>query len=256
MTVEHFKQKLSPLLFSLILFNVLFESSRAFQTKLHSQNNPTIFTSLPKKISPLFLQHKTTEKLKVEKKLKILKSFPLEKRRNVLLRTLTSVSAATGLLFSTANTAGALSNAIITSSDVKIANRSIKKSLDELKQMEFLVVDNDYNGVRQTLRVPPLTEVRKNCGILIKKYKIDHNIFDDPTGKEAPPPLSELEIAYKEFIKDIEDLDSKAGLGSRGRKGIELDGYYRRSVEALTVFLDKASETVDAAAASTVATTT
>ena len=52
-----------------------------------------------------------------------------------------------------------IANADITN---KIASssalRAIKKSVKELKNMEFYAIDNDYANVKQALRVPPFTE--------------------------------------------------------------------------------------------------
>jgi len=113
----------------------------------------------------------------------------------------------------------------------KSALRNVKRAMKELEDMELLAVENDYNGMLSAIRVPPFTEIRKNCSVLIKGSEDNEADF------------ASLQSAYKEFITQIEALNSNAGLGSRGRKGIELSESYKNSVVALNNFYTLAEKT-------------
>ena len=112
------------------------------------------------------------------------------------------------------------------------ALRVIKRSIKALQTLEFTASDDNYLGIKEGLRVPPLTDVRKNANILIR------------AAGDNEEQTKELQSAYDEFIKSIEDLDSKAGLGARGRKGVTLIDSYDRSVKTLVSFQEVAERTV------------
>ena len=69
-------------------------------------------------------------------------------------------------------------------------------------------------------------KVRKNCKTLI--LTLDG------------PEQNKLQSEYDTFIKEIENLDSKAGLGLRGRKDVDMQPSYDSSLKALTLFYDSA----------------
>ena len=113
----------------------------------------------------------------------------------------------------------------------KSALRNVKRSMKELEDMELLAVENDYSGILSAIRMPPFSEVRKNCSVLVKGS-------EDNEGDYAS-----LQSAYKEFITSIEALNNYAGLGNRGKKDIQLGGYYKSSVVALNNFYTLAEKT-------------
>lgn len=106
------------------------------------------------------------------------------------------------------------------------ALRSVKRAAKELEDMELLVTTGDYEGVKAAIRVPPFTEVRKNCVVLIKG------------GEDAGEELSgSLERTYADFKVHIEALDSAASLGIRGRKDVEMSASFGDSVKSLNEFV-------------------
>uniref|UniRef100_A0A7S2S1F9 Uncharacterized protein n=1 Tax=Eucampia antarctica TaxID=49252 RepID=A0A7S2S1F9_9STRA len=111
------------------------------------------------------------------------------------------------------------------------ALRTVKRTVKELQKLEFVVADNNYAGLKEGLRVPPFTDVRKNCNVLIR-------------GGEDGPEQEALQKAYGEFIKNLEDLDSQASLGARGRKDIKLMDSFDRSVKSLLSFEEVAERAV------------
>ena len=72
----------------------------------------------------------------------------------------------------------------------------------ELDRLELYSAQNDYSEIKQGLRTPALSEIRKNANVLIK-------------GGEDGPEAENLLKSYAVFIKDIESLDSAASLGFR-----------------------------------------
>jgi len=103
----------------------------------------------------------------------------------------------------------------------------------QLNEMEFAAVSsNDYTSVKEAIRKPPLTEVRRNCMILVK-------------GGEDGPDADNLQSKYATFIKELEGLDSQASLGMRGRKNIEMADNYDGTVKALKDFLDVAEKAAE-----------
>jgi hypothetical protein len=104
--------------------------------------------------------------------------------------------------------------------------RKVKSCLKELQGMELYVAMNDYTQVHDAIRVPPLTEVRKSCKILVAANEED----------------AELESLYADFIKQLEALDSAAGLALRGKKDVDLNTSYQASVANLSKFVQVASD--------------
>jgi hypothetical protein len=78
----------------------------------------------------------------------------------------------------------------------------------------------EYLDLKQILRLPPLSEVRKACsGVL----------------KQSP----QFEPQYRTFIMELEALDTLATLGMRGKtmKWEEWNGAYERTIAALQAFV-------------------
>jgi len=117
----------------------------------------------------------------------------------------------------------------------KIASQSslryVKRSMRELDRLELYAAQNDYSEIKQGLRTPALSEIRKNANVLIK-------------GGEDGPEAENLLKSYAVFIKDIESLDSAASLGFRGKKGVELFGSYQSAVKDLASFAEIAERSV------------
>jgi len=120
-----------------------------------------------------------------------------------------------------------VTNKVASSSSLRL----LKRALRSLEDLELAASSNDYEGIKTGLRTPPFTEVRKNCVVLIR-------------GGEDGPDAEALQSTYADFIKSVEELDSNAGLGVRGRKGISLIGPYDESVKRLRAFLEVAERSV------------
>lgn len=118
----------------------------------------------------------------------------------------------------------------------KVASQSslryIKRSIKEFEKLEFFAAQNDYSQIKQGIRAPGLSEIRKNAQVLIKAGE---------DGEEA----ENLQNAYNTFIKDVEALDGAASLGFRGRKGVELFPSYQKAVTSLLEFQIVASKSVE-----------
>lgn len=82
------------------------------------------------------------------------------------------------------------------------ALRYVKRSMKELEKLEMFAAQNDYSEIKQGIRGPGLSEVRKNMQVLIR-------------GGEDGPEAANLKTAYDAFIKSIEAFDSNALLGVR-----------------------------------------
>lgn len=143
-----------------------------------------------------------------------------------------------GAVMMTTTTSILSSNPLIANADVtaKVAStaalRIVKRSLKELQNVELLAVENDYGAVKQSLRVPPFTELRKNCSTLIN-------------GGSDGPEKENLESLYGQFIKSIEALDSACSLGIRGRKGVELLPLFDEASKSLSAFYDVAKKAAE-----------
>ena len=93
--------------------------------------------------------------------------------------------------------------------------------------MATLASTNDYAGIKQALRVPPFTEVRRTCNILIREIT------------DAEEAL-QLQKNYADFIRYVEELDTSATLGMRGRKNIQLQPSFENASNALGAFVEVA----------------
>lgn len=110
----------------------------------------------------------------------------------------------------------------------KASLRYIKRAIKEFETLELYASMNDYTEMKQGIRNPGLSEIRKNCFVLIKNSSDNEEDSNKLTG------------IYGEFIKHIEKLDSDASLGFRGRKGIELQSSYDAALKDLKTFVEVA----------------
>ena len=133
--------------------------------------------------------------------------------------TMASALATTTMLNSPAPALADVTNKVAS----KAALRYIKRSIKEFEKLEFFAAMNEYSEMKQGLRSPALSEVRKNANVLIK-------------GGEDSEEAENLIVAYNAFIKDIEKLDGDASLGYRGRKGVELLPSYTQALKDLNAF--------------------
>jgi len=107
------------------------------------------------------------------------------------------------------------------------ALRNVRKSLKELEDLESLVSEKDYPAIKSALRVPPFTELRKSCNVVIARTQEGRDV-------------ETMKVQYSTFIKGIEGLDSKVALALRGKKGVEIKGSYKVALKALTIFNEAA----------------
>lgn len=118
----------------------------------------------------------------------------------------------------------------------KVASQSslryIKRSMKELEKLEFYASKNDFFEIKQGIRGPGLSEIRKNALVLMR-------------AAEDGPEAENLKNAYDAFIKDVEALDIAAALGLRGKKGVELYPVYQKSSKSLQEFATVAARSVE-----------
>jgi hypothetical protein len=114
------------------------------------------------------------------------------------------------------------------------ALRNIKRAQKQLEKLQPIAESNDFTGVKEFLRTPPFSEVRKNCSIVIR-------------GAEDGPKVEELDGVYKGFITSIEKIDGTASLGFRGRKipQLQMTDEYLLVQSALSDFLKVAEEAAE-----------
>jgi len=98
-------------------------------------------------------------------------------------------------------------------------------------------VTNQYEPLKEAVRVPPLSEIRKACTQIIKRRS------EEETGGGGEEAILLLQDKYKTFIGALEKMDSTAGLGMRGRQlpPTELRGLWSDAVQSLQDFLDAAA---------------
>mmetsp|Transcript_20488 Transcript_20488/g.59382 ORF Transcript_20488/g.59382 Transcript_20488/m.59382 type:complete len:217 (-) Transcript_20488:286-936(-) len=147
-------------------------------------------------------------------------------RRTFLGRVVSSAAASSAL--SPLLLHGSPARADVTNKVASSASlRLLKRALREIENLEMAASSDDYEGVRNGLRTPPFTEVRKNCMVLVR-------------GGEDGSDADALRKTYSAFTRAVEDLDSQAGLGLRGKKGVSLIGPYDNTVKGLAGFLEVA----------------
>ena len=99
----------------------------------------------------------------------------------------------------------------------KLAGTTALRSLTNLQiqlpiRLKPLAQSNNYVGIKQCLREPPLDGIRKNMLVLVR-------------GGEDGPKAGELLIAYKQLISALENLDASATLGMQGRNKKDYDPF-------------------------------
>jgi hypothetical protein len=113
------------------------------------------------------------------------------------------------------------------------ALRNVKRAQKQLDTLELYAVNDQYAELKQAVRNPPLSDIRKSCSSLIR-------------GGEDGPDAEKLTTSYQKFVVAFEQMDNYAGLGVRGRKLNEGEvlGYYKGAVDALGDFLLVAEDSV------------
>jgi hypothetical protein len=100
--------------------------------------------------------------------------------------------------------------------------RKVKSALQKLRSetVRDVVVNYEYLDLKQILRLPPLSEVRKSCSSLLKQFP-------------------QCESQYRNFIVQLEAFDTMATLGLRGKipSWEEWNGAYERTITALQGFV-------------------
>jgi hypothetical protein len=105
--------------------------------------------------------------------------------------------------------------------------RKVKSALQKLRSetVRNVVVNYEYLDLKQILRLPPLSEVRKSCSSLLKQFP-------------------QCESQYRNFIVQLEAFDTMATLGLRGKipSWEEWNGAYERTITALQGFVTAVAE--------------
>lgn len=109
--------------------------------------------------------------------------------------------------------------------------RYIKRSVKEFEKLELYASMDDYTEIKEAIRAPALSEIRKNASVIIR-------------GAEGGPESKNLETSYKAFISSLEKLDSQSSLALRGKKGISLMAYYDGAKKELSAFGEFAEKAV------------
>mmetsp|Transcript_26452 Transcript_26452/g.73038 ORF Transcript_26452/g.73038 Transcript_26452/m.73038 type:complete len:215 (-) Transcript_26452:27-671(-) len=114
------------------------------------------------------------------------------------------------------------------------ALRNAKSVQKKLSTLELYVVQQDYVSIKESLRVAPVSDIRKSCTTLVR-------------GGDDGPDAQQLEGRYNTFMSSLERLDSLASVGMRGRKVSSGDFYaaYKSTVDGLVSFLEVAQEAAD-----------
>ncbi|KAL7490253.1 hypothetical protein ACHAW6_016087, partial [Cyclotella cf. meneghiniana] len=90
-----------------------------------------------------------------------------------------------------------------------VASTAALRTLSNLQtqlplRLKPLALSNNYVGIKQCLREPPLDGIRKSMLVLVR-------------GGEDGPKAGELLLAYKQLISALENMDATATLGMQGR---------------------------------------
>ena len=117
----------------------------------------------------------------------------------------------------------------------KVASQSALRALTNLQtqlplRLKPVAQSNNYVGVKQCLREPPLDGIRKNMLVLVR-------------GGEDGPKAKDLLLAYKRLISSLEDIDATATLGMRKNVGdpFLLSLQYDEVEKALGYFIEVGS---------------
>mmetsp|Transcript_11931 Transcript_11931/g.18308 ORF Transcript_11931/g.18308 Transcript_11931/m.18308 type:complete len:288 (+) Transcript_11931:17-880(+) len=121
----------------------------------------------------------------------------------------------------------------------KVASTTALRTLTNLQtqlplRLKPVAQSNNYVGIKQCLREPPLDGIRKNMLVLVR-------------GGEDGPKAGELLLAYKQSILALENIDATATLGMQGRtKKLKDDPFllslqYDEVEKALALFIEVGS---------------
>ena len=110
------------------------------------------------------------------------------------------------------------------------ALRNVKLVQKKLAGLQVVVQENEYQELKEALRVAPFSDLRKSMSTLVK-------------GGEDGPDAELLQTKYKTFIARLEKMDGTASLALRGKKLSEgeFTSTYQATVDALADFLETAS---------------
>ena len=109
------------------------------------------------------------------------------------------------------------------------ALRNVKLVQKRLAGLADTVAQNEYQELKEALRVAPFSDLRKNMTTLVR-------------GGEDGPDAQALQDKYKTFIAKLEKMDTTATLALRGKKLNEGDfnSTYQATVDALADFVELA----------------
>ena len=120
----------------------------------------------------------------------------------------------------------------------KVASTTALRALTNIKtqlplRLKPVAQSNNYVGIKQCLREPPIDGIRKNMLVLVR-------------GGEDGPKAGELLQAYKQLILALENMDSSATLGMQGNKKLKDDPFllslqYDEVEKALGLFIEVGS---------------
>jgi hypothetical protein len=121
--------------------------------------------------------------------------------------------------------------------------RSVKSALKKLQSSTVadLVDASDFVALKEVLRVPPVSEVRRAGTKLISSA--------GGSVEEADSLAATLHSHYKAFIASLELMDSTASLGMRGRTLTETEfrESYVKTLASLQTLVDRAAAAVPVA---------
>lgn len=109
------------------------------------------------------------------------------------------------------------------------ALRNVKLVQKRLASLADTVAQDEYQELKDALRVAPFSDLRKNMTVLVR-------------GGEDGPDAQVLQDKYKTFIAQLEKMDTTATLALRGKKLNEGDfsSTYQATVDALADFVETA----------------
>lgn len=155
---------------------------------------------------------------------------------------LQSVATATGALL-LAQPASYAADTVDPSAQLAVnaALRNVKSCQKVLEGLaETTIPSSDYTTLKQTLRVAPVSNLRKSCTTIVSAAA------EDETKAAA------LQKSYKTFVRALETLDGTASLALRGKtlKNDELQSAYFVTVQALNDFVAMATASDETTASS------
>lgn len=115
--------------------------------------------------------------------------------RELLQSAATALSAmgALGSLLAAFPGAAGAASPVINELKIRESVKGVKESVEALKLYEDFVSTKDFYGIKKSLRVPPVSEIRKDCRRIIAG-------LDGPIKKDT-------DKAYNQFIENLEQVD-------------------------------------------------